>query len=79
LRDIYVEVINNQNHGARVDGPWVFGLKNGNDCHYFYVHRRDRETLLPIIERECEAGSEIHSDEWAAQGVSQAVVLYTRR
>jgi len=34
----------------------------------FYVHRRDRETLLPIIkiERECEAGSEIHSDEWAA-------------
>jgi len=26
----------------------------------------DRETLLPIVKRECEAGSEIHSDEWAA-------------
>ena len=56
----------NRNHGARVDGPWVFGLKNGNDCRFFYDHRRDRETLLLIIERECEAGSEIHSDEWAA-------------
>eukprot|EP00102_Acyrthosiphon_pisum_P025410 XP_016662620.1 PREDICTED: uncharacterized protein LOC107884624 [Acyrthosiphon pisum] len=39
----------------------------------FAIHRRDRETLLPIIERECEGGSEIHSDEWAAYiGVPQA-------
>ncbi|VVC25533.1 ISXO2-like transposase domain [Cinara cedri] len=66
LKDISAKVINNRNHGARVRGSRVFGLKNGNDCRYFYVHRRDRETLLPIIERECEAGSEIHSDEWAA-------------
>lgn len=66
LTDIIAEVINNRNYGARVDGPWVFGLKNGNDCRYFYIHQHDRETLLPIIERECEAGSEIHSDEWAA-------------
>lgn len=66
LTDINAEVINNRNYGAQVDGPWVFGLKNGNDCRYFYVHRRDQEILLPIIERECEAGSEIHSDEWPA-------------
>lgn len=66
LTVINAEVISNQNHGVRVDGPWVFGLKNGNDCCYFYVHRCDRETFLPIIERECETRSEIHSDEWAA-------------
>lgn len=29
-------------------------------------NRRDRKTLLPIIERKCEAGSEIHYYEWAA-------------
>jgi len=66
LEDIDADVINNRNHGAQVDCPWVFGLKNGNDCRYFYIQRRDQETLLPIIERECEAGSEIHSNEWAA-------------
>jgi len=38
LTDINAEVINNRNHGAREDGPWVFGLKNGNDCRYFYIH-----------------------------------------
>jgi len=45
LTDINAEVINNRNHGARVDVPWVFGFKNGNDCLYFYVHRHDREKL----------------------------------
>ena len=28
--------------------------------------RRDRATLIPIIERECKVGSVIHSDEWPA-------------
>lgn len=27
-----------------------------------------RDTLIPIIERECEKGSVIHSDEWPAYG-----------
>jgi hypothetical protein len=58
------QVQNNCNHGARVDGPWVFGLKQGNDSRYFYVERRDKDTLLHIIKRECEGGSVIHSDEW---------------
>lgn len=62
--DAHVE--NARNHGARVDGPWVFGLRQGNDCRYFHVERRDKATLLPIIKRECKVGSEIHSDEWAA-------------
>ncbi|CAI6359232.1 unnamed protein product [Macrosiphum euphorbiae] len=57
------QVQNNRNHGARIDGPWVFGLKHGNYSRYFYVERRDKDTLLPIIKRECEGGSVIHSDE----------------
>lgn len=75
------EVINNRNYGARIDGPWVFGLKNGNDFRYFYVHRRDRETLLPIIKCECEAGSGIHSDEWAEYRclTSRGLIHKTRR
>ena len=44
---------NNRNHGSRIDGPWVFGLKQGLDSCYFYVKRRDKETLIPIIAREC--------------------------
>ncbi|KAK7068650.1 hypothetical protein SK128_003191 [Halocaridina rubra] len=26
---------NSRNHGRRIDGPWVFGLKQGLDCRYF--------------------------------------------
>lgn len=67
-------VIQNQrNHGARIDGPWVFGLKRGLDCRYFYVQRRDRNTLIPIIVRECQPGSVIHSDEWPAYGNLNAI------
>lgn len=61
-----VLVQNKRNHGARIDGPWVFGLRQGNDCRYFVVERRDKDTLIPLIQRECEIGSVIHSDEWAA-------------
>ena len=64
--DSDAEPVNKKNHGARIDGPWVFGLKNGLDCRYFYVERRDRETLIPIIQQECQIGSVIHSDEWPA-------------
>jgi hypothetical protein len=59
-------VANHRNHGRRIDGPWVFGLCQGPELRYFIVQKRDRATLQPIIERECAAGSEIHSDEWAA-------------
>lgn len=38
-----------------------------------------KKTLLSIIEIKCEAGSEIHFNEWAALGVSQAEVLSTRQ
>ena len=64
--DSDAEVANNRNHGRRIDGPWVFGLKKGLDCRYFYVLRRDRATLIPLIQREVAQGSVIHSDEWPA-------------
>jgi hypothetical protein len=57
---------NNRNHGRRINGPWVFVLKQGLDCHYLYVNRRDKETLVPVITRECAQGSVIQSDEWPA-------------
>lgn len=66
--DSDAEVQNNRNHGRRIDGPWVFGMKKGSDCRYFLVERRDRATLVPIIQREAELGSVIHSDEWPAYG-----------
>ena len=37
--DSEAEVDKKNNHGARIDGPWVFGLKQGADCRYFYVQR----------------------------------------
>lgn len=64
--DEEAQVQNMRNHGARVDGPWVFGLRQGRDCRYFVVERRDKATLIPLIKRECEEGSLIHSDEWPA-------------
>ena len=66
--DSEAEVDNNRNHGRRIGGPWVFGLKKGSDCRYFYVQRRDRATLQPIIQSEVAEGSIMHSDEWPAYG-----------
>ena len=60
---------NQRNHGRRIDGPWVFGLKKGRDCRYFFVNKRDRNTLIPIIQREVEVGSCIISDEWPAYNI----------
>jgi hypothetical protein len=60
-----------KNYGSRVQGPWVFGLyckrdDGVTDRRFFIVEKRDRATLLPIIQREVEVGSTIHSDEWRA-------------
>jgi len=63
LEDNDADQESNRNHGHRIDGPWVFGLKQGSDCPYFWVERRDRNTLFPITERECAYDSVIHSDE----------------
>ena len=42
------------NHGRRIEGPWIFGLKQSSDCRYFWVERRDRNTLIPTIERNVQ-------------------------
>ena len=49
---------------AIIDRPWVFGLRQGDDCRYFVFERRDKATLIPLIKRECGVGSVIDSDEW---------------
>ena len=48
------------------DGSWVFGLKNGLYCRYFFLEKRDKATLMPIVLRKVQAGSVIHSEEWPA-------------
>ncbi len=35
--DEEADVRNMWNHSVRVDGPWVFGLRQGDDCCYFIV------------------------------------------
>lgn len=64
--DSDVNVANNRNHGRRIDGPWVFGLRNRTEARYFVIGRRDANTLVPIIQREVQQNSVIHSDEWPA-------------
>lgn len=59
LKDISAQVINNRNHGARVDGPWVFGLKM-EMIAVIFMFIDALEKHLPIIESECEAESEFH-------------------
>ncbi|KAF0755847.1 DDE Tnp IS1595 domain-containing protein [Aphis craccivora] len=64
------EVINNQNYGQRIQGPWIFGLYCKHDGilerRFFKVEKRDRNTLLPIILNEVEQGTTIYSHKWRA-------------
>jgi hypothetical protein len=69
---------NNRNHVRRIDGLRVFGLKQGLDCHYFYVNHRDKETLVPIITRECAQGSVIHSDKWPVYSTLKSKSISTQ-
>lgn len=56
-----------RNYGKRVYGPWVFGKtwvgpSHEHETRYFYVAKRDRATLEPLIMRHIAPGS----DEWGA-------------
>uniref|UniRef100_A0A915NRH5 ISXO2-like transposase domain-containing protein n=1 Tax=Meloidogyne floridensis TaxID=298350 RepID=A0A915NRH5_9BILA len=37
-----------------------------SETRFFYVNRRDKATLHPLIERHIAKGTEVHSDEWRA-------------
>lgn len=63
-------------YNNRIDGPWVLGIveceidDNGKrkmlETRYFWVEKRDKNTLLPIILNEVEKGAIIYTDEWKA-------------
>lgn len=64
---------------------WVFGAveRHTRKAILKIVHRRDQDTLLPIIKRYIKEGSVIHSDEWRAylclsdEGYQHATVNHT--
>lgn len=72
----WLGAIRKERYGNRIDGPWIFGLalckvdENNKrwlqEVRYFYVARRDKETLTRIIKNEVIPGSTIFSDEWSA-------------
>ena len=54
-----------------VKNKWIFGLCEKMDddnveVRVFSVAKRDADTLLPIIQKHVNVGTEIHSDEWPA-------------
>jgi len=54
-----------------MQGPWTFGMccKNVDDVierRFFKVEKRDKATLLPIIQNEIELGSIIYAAQWRA-------------
>uniref|UniRef100_A0A0L8FZH3 ISXO2-like transposase domain-containing protein n=1 Tax=Octopus bimaculoides TaxID=37653 RepID=A0A0L8FZH3_OCTBM len=73
FEDSDAEQRNDRNHGRRIDRPWIFGFQQGSDCLYFYVERRDGNSLILIIERECVKGSLIPSDEWCTYNNLNAI------
>jgi transposase-like protein len=56
------------NRGHRVNGQWVLGGYERETGLVFMVpvEKRDRETLLPIIQKWVKPGTTIHSDLWKA-------------
>ena len=56
------------NRGRVVEGNWVFGgiCRETKSIFLVKVEKRDKETLIPLIEKYIEKGSIIISDCWAA-------------
>ena len=53
--------------GKQVEGQWVFGGRESKDKSKIFmvpVKKRNRKTLIPIIQKYIKKGSIIHSDCW---------------
>ena len=59
----------NNLRGTRVEGVWVFGAVEANTdkrrCIVFEVERRNRQTLIPLIQKYIKPETMLHSDGWA--------------
>ena len=72
--DESVMVKRKYNRGRRVREQWVFGIYDPlmSTGYIEFVDRRDRETLLPIIQRYVLPGTTVVTDGWAAyRGLNQ--------
>ena len=58
------------NRGRRAPDSWVFGVLSTATRpakgYYQVVERRDRATLLPILAKCLQPGSEVFTDDWGA-------------
>ena len=68
---LFVQTVFQYQRGRRArDEVWVFGLicTEYTPCRGYFqvVPRRDRATLVPILQRVLLPGSEVHSDDWGA-------------
>ncbi|XP_044171487.1 uncharacterized protein LOC122955783 [Acropora millepora] len=58
------------NRGRRASDSWVFGVlptaTRPAKGYYQVVERRDRATLLPILAKCLQPGSEVFTDDWGA-------------
>jgi hypothetical protein len=55
-------------HALRDPTKWIFGLYDVNQKigAIEFVENRSADVLLPLIQKHVKAGTEIHSDQWAA-------------
>lgn len=56
------------NRGRDTRPLWIFGMIDTVTKIFIiqYVEKRDKETLLPIIKKNCLPNTEIWSDQWRA-------------
>lgn len=67
--------VNGNTTEERKEGTWVFGgiEENSRKCFMVPVEKRDRTTLIPIIEKWIEKGSVIISDYWKAYDILEDI------
>ena len=70
------EELSRHNYGNQIDGRWVVGMairrspewktetKRGSEARFFYVDKRDGDTLIALITRHVLPGTTIMTDEW---------------